>query len=249
MEYEVFVDNNFHSFNEDERYFLGEFSTADQAIEACKEIVDKFLYSRYKPGMKPEQLNNIYRLVGEDPFIKHSGNELLFSAWDYANEKCELICVETPQSSDDILPSEELLQKAIDIAVLAHSSQKDKSGEPYVGHLFRVMSAGRTLEEKIVGVLHDLIEDTFWTKEMLEEKQFPQKIIDAVLCLTKIEGENYSLYLERVKSNRLALIVKINDLVDNMDIKRLKEIKSNDVLRLNKYLETYRMLTESLLLG
>lgn len=144
---------------------------------------------------------------------------------------------------------EELLRKAIEIAVVAHAGQKDKGGEPYVGHLFRVMSAGRTVEEKIVGVLHDLLEDTEWTPEALIEEQFPENLVNAIHCLSKKEGEYYGIYLQRVKSNKLSLAVKMNDLVDNMDIRRLKEIRPDDAVRLNKYLETYRMLSQYLLTG
>lgn len=247
MEFKVLVDDNFHYMDEEERYFLAEFDTAQQAVDACKEIVDKFLFSRYKPGMTPEELYDVYTQMGEDPFVKHSGDEVLFSAWNYAKEKCESICASQPQINRTELSPEELLKKAIEIAVMAHAGQTDKNGQPYVGHLFRVMSAGRTIEEKIVGVLHDLLEDTEWTKEMLIEEQFPGNIISAIQCLTKIEGEYYSVYLDRVKSNKLALLVKINDLTDNMDIKRLREIKPDDVVRLNRYINTYRMLSESLL--
>ena len=47
---------------------------------------------------------------------------------------------------------------------------------------------------------------------------------------------------ERVSSNSLAKIVKLNDLTDNMDIRRLVEIKDNDVARMRKYLKAYRQL-------
>ena len=60
------------------------------------------------------------------------------------------------------------LQKGIEIATQAHKGQVDKSGKDYIGHPLRVMEMGRTEEEKIVGVLHDVVEDTDWTFEMLE---------------------------------------------------------------------------------
>ena len=60
------------------------------------------------------------------------------------------------------------LQKAIEIAAKAHEGQFDKSGKDYIGHPLRVMEMGRTEEEKIVGVLHDVVEDTPWTFEALE---------------------------------------------------------------------------------
>ena len=63
-----------------------------------------------------------------------------------------------------------MLIKAIQIAISAHKEQVDKSGQPYILHLIRVMDAGETEQEKICGVLHDLVEDTDWTFEKLENE-------------------------------------------------------------------------------
>jgi (p)ppGpp synthase/HD superfamily hydrolase len=135
-----------------------------------------------------------------------------------------------------------MLEKAIEIALKAHKGQRDKAGEPYIGHLLRVMHAGKTEDEKICGVLHDLIEDTDWTFDELRKQGFEEHITDALQCLTKQRGESYDQFLERVLSNRLAVKVKINDLTDNMDIKRLKTLTDRDLERLNKYLKAYRRL-------
>ena len=135
------------------------------------------------------------------------------------------------------------LQRAIEIATEAHSGQFDKSGKEYIGHPLRVMEMGQTEEEKIVGVLHDVIEDTDWTFEALEAEGFSQEIIGALRCVTKIsENENYDDFIERVKKNPLAVTVKINDLTDNMDIRRLPYLSDKDVKRLKKYLKAYKKL-------
>ncbi len=100
------------------------------------------------------------------------------------------------------------------------------------------------MDEKIVGVLHDIAEDTDWTFERLAQEGFPAYIVDAIRCLTKIsENEPYDDFIERVKTNPLAVRVKINDLSDNMDIRRLATITDKDAARLNKYLKAYRALT------
>jgi (p)ppGpp synthase/HD superfamily hydrolase len=138
---------------------------------------------------------------------------------------------------------EQLLAKAITIALEAHNGATDKAGLPYAGHIMRVMQAGKTNDEKIVGVLHDLVEDTDWTFDKLLQEGFPQHIVDALRCVTKIsEDEPYEDFIERVKSNPLAVAVKINDLTDNMDIRRLTELNDKDVQRLRKYLKAYRAL-------
>lgn len=139
------------------------------------------------------------------------------------------------------------LKRAIEIAFEAHKDQKDKNGEPYIGHVLRVMNLGRTENEKICGVLHDLVEDTEWTFEDLRREGFSKTVIDALTCVTKTsEDEDYDKFIERIEKNRLAVIVKINDLSDNMDVRRFDVIREKDIQRLNKYLRAYRRLTQNL---
>lgn len=136
------------------------------------------------------------------------------------------------------------LERAIQIATEAHKGQLDKAGRDYIGHPLRVMAMGKTEDEKIVGVLHDVIEDTGWTFEMLEAEGFSREVIEALRCVTKLsENENYDDFIERVKKNPLAVAVKINDLTDNMDIRRLPYLSDKDVKRLKKYLKAYKKLT------
>ena len=135
------------------------------------------------------------------------------------------------------------LQRAIEIATEAHRGQFDKSGKDYIGHPLRVMEMGRTEEERIVGVLHDVVEDSEWTFEMLQAEGFSKDIVTALRCLTKLsENENYDDFIDRVRKNPLATAVKINDLTDNMDIRRLPYLSDKDVKRLKKYLKAYKKL-------
>ena len=137
------------------------------------------------------------------------------------------------------------LQRAIEIATEAHKGQFDKSGKDYIEHPLRVMEMGQTENEKIVGVFHDVVEDTDWTFEKLSEEGFSQEIISALRCVTKLsENENYDDFIERVKKNPLATAVKINDLTDNMDIRRLPYLSDKDVKRLKKYLKAYKRLID-----
>ena len=136
--------------------------------------------------------------------------------------------------------NEELLQKAIDIATAAHSGQLDKAGAPYIDHPLRVMAAGSTTDEKIVGVLHDIIEDSEWTFEALAAEGFPAHIINALRHITHLPDETYEKFIARVKKNPLATAVKLNDLSDNMDIRRLPYLSDKDVKRLKRYLKAYK---------
>lgn len=136
------------------------------------------------------------------------------------------------------------LERAIEIATEAHRGQFDKAGNDYIQHPLRVMAAGKTTDEKIVGVLHDVVEDTDWTFERLASEGFSSEVIEALRCVTKLsESEPYDKFIARVKTSKLAVAVKINDLTDNMDIRRLPYLSDKDVKRLKKYLKAYKQLT------
>ncbi len=137
-----------------------------------------------------------------------------------------------------------MLTKAIRIAIEAHKGQTDKYGVPYIGHVMRVMEAGQTESEKIVGALHDLIEDTEWTLDDLAREGFPDRILQAVEAMTRDkEKEPYDRYLDRLRKNPLAVRVKLNDLTDNMDIRRIPYWDESRVEKLKKYHKAYRLLT------
>ena len=137
------------------------------------------------------------------------------------------------------------IEKAVEIAVKAHKGQVDKVGRPYILHVLQVMMAGKTDEEKIVGALHDVVEDTDWTFEQLEKEGFAKEIIEALKCVTKLSpDENYEAFTNRVKKNHLAIRVKLNDLRSNMDLTRLHTVKEKDLERFNRYLKAYNELVE-----
>ncbi len=140
------------------------------------------------------------------------------------------------------MASEGLLEKAIKIAVEAHARQKDKTGRPYILHPLRVMLRGQTDDEKIVGILHDVVEDTPWTLAGLETEGFPKPLLRALDCLTKRENEGYEDFVKRLAPNRLARRVKIADLEDNMDARRLAGFTSKDSKRFAKYIRAWRTL-------
>ena len=141
----------------------------------------------------------------------------------------------------------ELLNKAIKIAQKAHKNQTDKFGTPYIGHVMRVMNAGKTYDEKIVGVLHDVIEDCpEITLEYLLQEGFPNEIVFAIECLTKNPpDQDYTAFVKQTEKSALAVSVKINDLQDNMNLTRFnRPMTEKDMNRLNKYLTAYLYLKE-----
>ncbi len=142
---------------------------------------------------------------------------------------------------------------AYDMVNKAFKDKVDKGGNPYIGHLLRVFSSideeknrkcsdpDSTLSmfyEKacVVALLHDAIEDTEITFDDLREKEFDGEIIVAVNAITRRKEEiKYFDFIERVKKNDLATLVKIYDLEDNMDIKRLNKFGDYEQKRLKKY--------------
>ena len=128
-----------------------------------------------------------------------------------------------------------MISKANKIIKEAFKYKIDRGGEPYIYHLYRVARKFENTNNIVVSLLHDLLEDCpEWNEEKLR-LEFPSEIVDAVVCLTKIKGESYLDYLNRVKSNEISLKVKISDLEDNMDIKRLNILTDKDCERLKQY--------------
>lgn len=139
------------------------------------------------------------------------------------------------------------LERAVEIARQAHAGQVDKGGADYIGHPLRVMEKCETEEEKIVGILHDVVEDSDWTFEMLEEEWFSDEIIDALRCITKqSEDEDYDVFISRVMTMPLSLKIKLYDLEDNMDLSRLKCVTEADLKRYEKYKRVYDRLVEEI---
>lgn len=138
----------------------------------------------------------------------------------------------------------EPLSVAIRVAASAHSGQKDKLGKPFIGHPLRVMLAGATTDEQIVGVLHDTIEDTYVSSEYLMQL-FPDHIVLAVEALTfrlLRDDETRDEYYGRVMQNALAHRVKINDVLDNLG--RLDGLDEETGTRLlEKYTHALHVLT------
>lgn len=135
------------------------------------------------------------------------------------------------------------LARAIAIAAQAHEHQVDKAGAAYILHPIRLMESLDTEEEKIVAVLHDLLEDAEgWDAARLRQEGFSEPVIAALEHHTKREGEDYAAFIARAAKNPIALKVKLADLRDNMDITRLETLRPKDLERLQKYHRHYKEL-------
>lgn len=137
---------------------------------------------------------------------------------------------------------EEQLEEAIKLASIKHYGQRDKANKPYIFHLLYAMNNVNDLNAKIVGVLHDILEDTNITRNDLLNYGFSEDIVIAVEILTKSKNQKYMDYIENIKKNDIATKVKLIDLKHNMDLTRLSEISDNDLKRTIKYIKAYKYL-------
>jgi (p)ppGpp synthase/HD superfamily hydrolase len=142
------------------------------------------------------------------------------------------------------------LEDAIAIAAQAHKDQTDKAGSVYILHPLRLMMKMKTESEMMTAILHDVVEDTRnnseetkWTFEKLRKYGFSEEVLEALECVTNREGESYEQFIERAAANPIARRVKIADLEDNMDVKRLKTLTDKDAIRIAKYLRAWTSLS------
>ena len=129
----------------------------------------------------------------------------------------------------------DLTKKAMKLMYDRHKDQIDKSGMPYVFHPMHVAEQMNDEYTTIVGLLHDIVEDTDVTLEDLDRMEFPIEIIEAIKLMTHKEGVPYFDYVKAIGDNDIARKVKIADLEHNMDVTRLNEIDEWTKTRLEKY--------------
>jgi len=135
------------------------------------------------------------------------------------------------------------IEDAIELAVRSHRGQTDKYDQPYILHVLGVAGRCRSIEEKVVAFLHDVVEDTDTSFDDLRKCGFSERIVEAVDCLTRRPNETYDAFVERIAPNPLARAVKLADLEDNMDIRRSnRPIKEKDGERMEKYRKAWQYL-------
>lgn len=135
-----------------------------------------------------------------------------------------------------------MINKALEICYEAHKNQVDKGNKPYFLHPITVALNCQTEEEKVVALLHDVVEDTDITLNDLG-KYFDDDIIKAIDLLTHKKDEDYMTYLSKIKENDVARNVKLCDLKNNMDLSRIPNPRKKDYDRLNnKYIPAYEFL-------
>ncbi|SRR5260221_3711837 len=138
------------------------------------------------------------------------------------------------------------LEDAIALAVEAHRGQQEKTGQPYILHALRVMLRLETEFERMAGVLHDVVEDTRYTLDEVRHLGYPDPVVEALDCLTRQHDETYEHFVERAIANPLARRVKLADLEDNMDLRRLPAVTEKDRERLNRYIQAHTRVKQAI---
>ena len=135
------------------------------------------------------------------------------------------------------------LDQAMELAELHHSGQVDKAGQPYIGHIRRVVGAVDTSEEKLAAALHDLLEDTPVTAADLLTAGCSPEIVRVVEALTREDDESYEDFVRRAAQDPIARVVKRADVADNADEARLALLPIGQAARLRaKYARAARIL-------
>lgn len=111
------------------------------------------------------------------------------------------------------------IEIALEIAMKAHRGQRDLDGKPVILHPLTVALKGNNEEEIVVGLLHDVVEDTDWTFDDLLKEGITKEVVDALRLLTHKKEEKYLDYVRRIAAsqNSIAINVKCNDLEHNLE--------------------------------
>ena len=110
------------------------------------------------------------------------------------------------------------LHKAITIACEAHQGQSSINGEPYILHPLRLLIKAKSNEERIIAILHDVIEKTNISLLDLKNRGFDQNIISSIDSLSRRRNESYIEYIKRLMQNKISVKIKLLDLADNIKI-------------------------------
>ena len=135
------------------------------------------------------------------------------------------------------------IEAAKALATKAHSGQSDKAGLPYITHPARVAERLESPEVKVVGWLHDTVEDTALTVADISN-QFGPETAAAVEAVSRRDGEAWEDYIDRVAANPVARAVKISDLIDNSNLGRIPRVTLKDVKRQARYNNALKRLLE-----
>lgn len=136
------------------------------------------------------------------------------------------------------------IEIALEIALKAYKGNTDKAGQPYILHPLRVMAKMPDEASKAAAVLHDVLEDSDMTADDLRKAGVSEAVVWAVICLTRKKGETYSDFIDRIRPEPVASLIKLADIEDNLNVLRLHELGEQDLRRVAKYHRAWHRLHE-----
>lgn len=137
-----------------------------------------------------------------------------------------------------------LVDKVLKFAMEKHEGQFDKAGEKYILHPLHIALQMDTEEEKIVALLHDVLEDTDATEKDLEDLGLTKETIKHIKCLTRPKDVPYMEYIKKIALDKVAKKVKLKDLEHNMDTSRFKGSSDKAQSLMKRYQKAYTFLKE-----
>ena len=153
----------------------------------------------------------------------------------------------------------QLRKRAEKLAEEKHFGQKDLNGVDYINHVryvaemsenvAKTIGLSEELSDKcyIVGMLHDILEDTDVTVKDIENDGYGSDIVFSLRQVTRKDEESYGDYIKRAATNQISRIVKYTDLMHNLDVTRFDKLTEEDFSRINKYLKWFKFLQEKLI--
>lgn len=137
------------------------------------------------------------------------------------------------------------VKNAMFICWLAHKSQVDINGTPYIFHPIHLAEQMQDEDTTVAALLHDVLEDSEFTPDDIRMFSIKEEILDALTLLTHQRGIPYMDYIQALKDNRIARTVKMADLAHNCDLSRLDAVTNHDLKRVRKYKRAFELLKGS----
>ena len=165
------------------------------------------------------------------------------------------------------------LELAFHIAEAAHRNQYRVNGDYYFSHPLRMLDYYEdllfkhlnpykieTLKDNNIPVegireiilLHDVIEDTIITHKDIKDtfyknnlKEYFDNYISVPLKLiTHNKKDKYETYIKKVMSNPVSALVKMIDLINNLDLLRLDKFEKKEYKRAIKYINAFKTIND-----
>ena len=138
-------------------------------------------------------------------------------------------------SDYDYYEHKEFYAKAFSIALDAYANKYDMGGDKYINHCLIIIDFFNIFEERIVALLHNVVQDSDWTLQKIKDEGFSDEIIEAIDSITIRESEDYYDFIDRVKMNKIGFRVKLGDLGLKMSLKRTPNPTDEDLAKIEKY--------------